>query len=74
MSSNSYLIAVGKKDEERLSILNELFGETSRNLLLKAGLVSLESVVLSFLYEAVLVYLICFSIRAFYAAMPEFYF
>ena len=40
MSSNSYLIAVGKKDEERLSILNELFGETSRNLLLKAGLVS----------------------------------
>lgn len=40
MDQNSYLIGVGKKDEERLSILNRLFGETSQNLLLKAGLVS----------------------------------
>lgn len=37
-NDNSYLIAVGKKDEARLLILNELFGETSQNLLLKAGL------------------------------------
>ena len=40
MINNSYILAVGKKDEERLSIVNELFGETSRALLLKAGLSS----------------------------------
>ncbi len=38
MKSNSYVIGVGKDDEERLALLNELFGDTSRNLLLKAGL------------------------------------
>lgn len=38
MKENNYVIGVGKDDEERLSLLNELFGETSQNLLLKAGL------------------------------------
>lgn len=38
MNKNSYLLAVGKKDEERLSLLNTLFSETSQRLLLKAGL------------------------------------
>lgn len=38
MKENSYVIGVGKDDEERLSLLNELFGKTSKDLLLKAGL------------------------------------
>lgn len=38
MQKNSYLLGVGRKDEERLALLNELFGETSRHFLLKAGL------------------------------------
>jgi ubiquinone/menaquinone biosynthesis C-methylase UbiE len=37
-SSNTYLLAVGKKGEERLGILNELFGPTSHELLLRVGL------------------------------------
>ena len=38
MKENSYVIGVGKDDEERLSLLNELFGKTSKDLLLKSGL------------------------------------
>ncbi len=38
MKENTYVIGVGKDDEERLSLLNELFGKTSKDLLLKAGL------------------------------------
>lgn len=38
IKKNTYVIGVGKEDEERLSLLNELFGKTSKNLLLKAGL------------------------------------
>ena len=38
MKENNYIIGVGKDDEERLSLLNELFGKTSKDLLLKAGL------------------------------------
>ena len=38
MEEKSYVIGVGKDDEERLSLLNELFGKTSKDLLLKAGL------------------------------------
>lgn len=38
MKENSYIIGVGKDDEERLSLLNELFGKTSKDLLLKSGL------------------------------------
>lgn len=38
MKKNIYVIGVGKDDEERLSLLNELFGKTSEDLLLKAGL------------------------------------
>ena len=38
MKENHYVIGVGKDDEERLSLLNELFGKTSKDLLLKAGL------------------------------------
>ncbi len=38
MNENSYVIGVGKDDEERLLLLNELFGKTSKDLLLKAGL------------------------------------
>ena len=35
MKENSYVIGVGKDDEERLSLLNELFGKTSKDFLLK---------------------------------------
>lgn len=38
MRKKTYVIGVGEEDEQRLSLLNEVFGETSRNLLLKAGL------------------------------------
>lgn len=38
MKENSYIIGVGKNDEDRLLLLNELFGRTSKDLLLKAGL------------------------------------
>ena len=40
MKETNYIIGVGKDDEERLSLLNELFGKTSKDLLLKAGLTS----------------------------------
>ena len=38
MKETNYIIGVGKDDEERLSLLNELFGKTRKDLLLKAGL------------------------------------
>jgi len=38
MKENNYVIGVGKEDEERLFLLNELFGKTSKDFLIKAGL------------------------------------
>ncbi len=38
LNSNNYILGVGEQGKERLTILNELFKKTSRNLLLQAGL------------------------------------